>query len=109
MSVGAGFAAIVCGMSSGAREEAWKESGCRLGFGNVQICVHLLKGALGLGEEVVYYALAEIPLVVVVHLEDLLERRGIDLVLCAGNRHDVSVFDLALRQGMRVRSSNLGN
>ena len=56
---------------------------------NAQIGVHLGKGALGLSEEVIDDALAELAVdLVLVHLEDLLEGRGVDGVFCAGNRHD---------------------
>jgi hypothetical protein len=56
---------------------------------DAQIGVHLHKGALGLGKEVVDDALAELALnLVLVHFENLLEGRGVDAVFCAGNRHD---------------------
>ena len=43
-----------------------------------QIRVHLLKGTPGLLEEIEDDTLAEIALVVVVHLQDLLKSRSID-------------------------------
>ncbi len=46
-----------------------------------QVCVHFLKGALSLLKEVVHDALAKLALVlVVVHLEYLLERGGVDVI-----------------------------
>jgi hypothetical protein len=59
------------------------------GAGHSQIGVHLDKCALGLGEEVVYDAPAELALVfILVHFEDLLKRRRVDAVGCAGDGHD---------------------
>ena len=59
-----------------------------------QVGVHLLKGALCLCEEVVDDALGELAVVVVVHLEDLLEGILVDAVFGAGDGHDAAVLAL---------------
>lgn len=56
---------------------------------DLQVGVHLDKGTLGLGKEVVHDALAELALLLVlVHLEDLLKRGRVDAVACTGDGHD---------------------
>ena len=69
------------GVSAGRARRERVEAGSQVG-------VHLLKGALGLCEEVIDDALGELAVVVVVHLEDLLERVLVDAVLGAGDGHD---------------------
>ena len=48
---------------------------------HVQAPFYLLKRVLGLVEELKHQRAAELPLVIVIHLEDLLERRDVDVIL----------------------------
>lgn len=87
------------------RQSAVHRSNAGGGTGqNAQVGVHLDKGALSLGEEVVDDAFGELALgLVLVHLEDLLKGRGVDGVLSAGNRHDAlaAVDALCRLEGVR--------
>lgn len=58
---------------------------------HLQLLVHRVERVLRLGEEVVHDALAEFPLIVVVHVEDLLERDRVDGV---GRLEDCRFFRL---------------
>lgn len=74
-------------------------------WGDSQVRVHLVECAVRLCEEVKHNAPAELALaLVLVHLQDLLKRRWVDLVFRTGNRHDVAVvLSQCVRIGVRVR------
>lgn len=58
-----------------------------------QLAVHFLEGRVGLGEEVVDDALAELALVlIVVHLENLLKGGGVDGIFGTSNGHYVAAL-----------------
>lgn len=48
---------------------------------HIQTPFYLLKRVLGLVEELKHQRAAKFPLVIVIHLEDLLERRHVDVIL----------------------------
>ena len=53
----------------------------RLARVHVQAPFYLLKRVLGLVKEFKHQRAAELPLVIVIHFEDLLERRDVDVIL----------------------------